>query len=84
MSRAVTINEINWSERDRSVRHNDVTENGVAFSWELAGPDGARFWLYREPEMTDEQMAAANNQLHRDRDVVGMIKVIRLEYRENG
>lgn len=45
---------------------------GVAFTWELAGPQGASFYLMREPRHTDEQIAAAKRWLRSERDVVSI------------
>ena len=43
---------------------------GVPMHWELAGPDGASYVLYRFPHHTDAEIGAAESKIRRDRDVV--------------
>jgi hypothetical protein len=56
-------------------KYHDVTPNGVAFAWWLAGPAGAGFALMREPHQTDADIDEAGAYLRRERDVVGSIKI---------
>src|ERR1700694_4557734 len=57
---------------DRCRRFGNVTLNGVVFAYELAGPHGADYELFREPKHTDDQIEAAKSQLRRDHDVVSI------------
>jgi hypothetical protein len=50
--------------------YRDVTPNGVAFDWWLAGPDGAGFSLFQEPHHTPEDIDNAKRYLRSERDVV--------------
>ena len=43
---------------------------GVPMHWELAGPDGASYVLYRFPHHTDAEIGAAESKIRRDQDVV--------------
>lgn len=54
----------------KAKKWNEVTRNGVFYSWELAGPNGASFVLYRESHHTDEDIRLSERQLRNDRDVV--------------
>jgi hypothetical protein len=56
------------------------TSNGVPYEWHLVGPEGASFTLHPEYKQTDKQIEEAQRELHRDRDVVGMIKVQRANH----
>lgn len=58
-------------------KHGDVI-NGVAFDWYLAGPKGASFTLIDEGQ-SDEQFTVAEDDLHISRDVIGAIKLARVE-----
>ena len=62
-------------ELERNRKFGDVTSNGVVFDWELAGPNGARFLLFREPFHSDDDLHKAVKQIQIDRDVVGLVKV---------
>jgi hypothetical protein len=67
---------------EQALRYNDyvMTPNGkMAFEWELAGPDGARFRLLREPKHTADDVRIAKNELKRNRDVVGNIAILNLD-----
>lgn len=44
-----------------------VTDNGVVFDWDLAGPHGAQFILFRESHHTGEDLRAADAWLRRTR-----------------
>lgn len=44
-----------------------VTDHGVVFDWDLAGPRGAQFILFRESHHTDEDLRAAEAWLRRHR-----------------
>lgn len=59
----------------------DVTKNGVAYDWSLAGSAGAVFTLIRERHHSDEDIAAAVSELRMDRDVVGKVGVAMLSER---
>ena len=48
----------------------DVTANGVAYDWGLAGPGGGWFRLLREPHHTDADITTAKHQLRASQDVV--------------
>ena len=58
------------SDYDKCLRYGDITPNGVAFRWELAGPQGARFCLLRTADVSAEMIADAKAYLRRERDVV--------------
>lgn len=45
-------------------------EGGLFFNEELASCEGMSFLLFREPEHSDEDLAAAKAKLRHDRDVV--------------
>ncbi|WP_425952934.1 hypothetical protein [Ralstonia pseudosolanacearum] len=60
---------------DRFRRLGDVTSNGVAFDWDLAGSAGARFTLIREGHHAAADIDEAARELKRDRDVVGKVQV---------
>jgi len=62
-------------EYRKAVKNGQVTRNGVAYFYFLAGMDGASFTLFRTPSVTDEDIAKAKQWLYRDHDVVGNIKV---------
>jgi hypothetical protein len=57
---------------ERCRRFGSVTRNGIVFHDELAGPGGASFELFREPQHTDADLAVAEAQLRHDRDVVNI------------
>jgi len=50
----------------------NVTRNGMVFDYELAGPHGAAFELFREPSHSDEDVELAKSQLRQDHDVVNI------------
>lgn len=81
MSRDLTASGLVYSpvEVARLKRLNCVTRSGVAYDEELAGPNGMRFVLMKEVGTTDEALAQAVRQLRCDRDVVGAIKVVKIE-----
>lgn len=60
---------------ERNRRFLQVTRSGVVYDEELAGPGGMSFVLLREPDTTDQMLHDAVEQLRRDRDVVGRVKV---------
>jgi hypothetical protein len=70
-----TTLEYSPANLERNRKFGLVTKSGVVYDEELAGPSGMTFVLLRESHTTDEMIAAAALQLHRDRDVVGSIKV---------
>lgn len=63
------------AELDRLKMLKSMTRNGVVFHGELAGPGGMSFVLLREAGTTDEMLGSAVEQLRRDQDVVGAIRV---------
>lgn len=50
----------------------EVTENGVRYNSELAGPGGASFVLFKFPDTTKEQLREAAAEIRRKDDVVRM------------
>jgi hypothetical protein len=67
---------------EQALRYNDyvMTPNGkMAFEWELAGPDGARFRLLREPKHTTDDVGIAKYKLKSNQDVVGNIAILNLD-----
>ena len=62
-------------EMARYKARGQLTQAGVAYHEELAGPGGMSFILLREPGTTEEMLLASERQLRRDRDVVGEIRV---------
>jgi hypothetical protein len=60
----------------RAKLYHDVTPNGVAFDWWLAGPNGAGFALMAEPHHAPEDIDNAKRHLRAERDVV-TISVLR-------
>lgn len=71
----LTSLEFSRATLERNRRLGYVTRSGVVFDEELAGPGGMSFVLLREDETTEKMIADAVEQLSRDRDVVGSIKV---------
>ncbi len=63
-------------------RHGCVTRSGVVYDEELAGPGGMSFVLLPESHTTPEMLQAAVAQLRADRDVVGTIKLGRVNFEE--
>jgi hypothetical protein len=57
---------------ERCRKLGEVTENGVVYDWELAGPSGAAYELFREPRHTDQDIAEADKHLRAHHDVVTM------------
>jgi hypothetical protein len=55
-----------------------TTCGGVAYDEELAGPNGMRYVLMKEPGTTLVALEEAVQQLRCDRDVVGAIKVVEI------
>ena len=47
------------------------------YASELAGPEGARFWLFKEKHHREEDIKVAIRYLKRSFDVVGRIKIIK-------
>jgi hypothetical protein len=45
---------------------------GVPYYWELSGPDGGWFLLFKLPHHTDEDIQAAAKKLYQDQDVTGI------------
>lgn len=56
-----------------------VPGTNVAYDDALADSNGAHFWLFREPETTDDELRRAMRRLREDRDVVGPIRIIDLK-----
>jgi hypothetical protein len=57
---------------ERCRRFGNITHNGIVFDWELAGPEGASYELFREPSQSDQDIASAVSQLRADHDVVSL------------
>jgi hypothetical protein len=57
---------------ERCRRFGNITRNGIVFDWELAGPNGASYELFRQPNHSDEDIACAISQLRADHDVVSL------------
>lgn len=57
---------------ERCRRYGNITRNGIVFDWELAGPNGASYELFREPKQSDEDIEHAASQLRADHDVVSL------------
>lgn len=51
----------------------ETTSNGVRYEWWLAGPEGARFLIFKDNH-TDEEVNEAIKELRRQRDVVTLRK----------
>ena len=67
-----TRKEAFYALRDKCKRHHDVTSNGIAFTWDLAGMDGASFTLLKETKHTDGDINFAKSELRSQRDVVSI------------
>ena len=50
----------------------EYTSNAIAYTWELAGSEGASFILYPNKDHTQKQIADAKRELRNQRDVVHM------------
>ena len=57
---------------EKAKKWGNVTGNGIAYEWELAGSEGASFLLLREPHHTDEDIKQAKRYLCAHRDVVSI------------
>lgn len=53
-----------------ALHEHDRVAHGVYYDWGLAGPGGAWFTLIRTPDITVEQLKAAEAEIRRNRDVV--------------
>ncbi len=51
---------------------NEYTNNGIMYTWELAGSNGASFILFPNSDHTPEQIQAAKQELRDSRDVVAL------------
>lgn len=59
-----------WESRLRSARRcHDVTPNGIAYHWELAGGRGGDYYLLREAQHTPDVIEEAANYLRGSHDV---------------
>lgn len=58
------------AELAKAHRLREVTPNGIAFDWWLVNSQGAGFALFRAPQHTDADIAAAKSYLRRERDVL--------------
>jgi hypothetical protein len=67
------------SDVERNRRFGEVTSNGVVFDYTLAGSFGATFTLIREEGHSDEDLEIAAKELWRYRDVIGKIRIARVE-----
>lgn len=50
----------------------EYTENGMLYTWELAGPNGASFILYPDQRHTKEDIDKAKALLRHNQDVVSL------------
>ena len=50
----------------------DQKTEGVSYYWELSGPDGAWFLLFKEPHHTIKDIVDAAAKLQDDHDVTGV------------
>ncbi len=50
----------------------EYTKNGIMYTWELAGSQGASFILFPTADNTQEQINAAKQDLRDSRDVVSL------------
>lgn len=50
----------------------DQVFEGVYYSWDLAGPDGATFEIYRMPHHSDADVNKCRSHIKKNRDVVRM------------
>lgn len=50
----------------------ETTSNGIEYSWELAGSQGAAFILYPASEHSHDDIQKAKNELRDSRDVVSI------------
>ncbi len=57
---------------NRCLRFGDITGNGIVFDWGLAGPNGAWFLLFKEPQHTKDDIDRAKHWLRQRRDVVSI------------
>lgn len=67
--------EYSQANLERNRKFGMITESGVVYDEEIAGPGGMSFVLLRERVTTQDMLDSAVRQLRRDRDVVGSIKV---------
>lgn len=54
-----------------------LLDKRMFYASELAGPEGARFWLFKEKHHREEDIKVATRYLKRSFDVVGRIKIIK-------
>ena len=64
------MKETGISRIQRAIRFGDVTDNGIAFEWGLAGMEGAWFTLLPEDCHTALDVEKAKKELRSQRDVV--------------
>lgn len=50
----------------------EYTKNGVPYTWELSGPDGAAFILYPKPEHTAEDIKRAKAYIRANQDATSI------------
>jgi hypothetical protein len=54
-----------------------LLDKRMFYTSELAGQEGARFWLFKEKHHTAEDIEIARRYLKAQRDVVGFIEIIK-------
>lgn len=57
---------------DKAKSIGDVTENDVAYEYDIFGPDGAHFYLLKEKHHTEDQLNIAKSLIRRDRDALSV------------
>ncbi len=63
----------NFQKRiDKAKLIGDVTDNDVAYEYDIFGQDGAHFYLLKESHHTQEQLKIAKSQIRRDHDVMSI------------
>ena len=60
----------------RNGKYDSLLDKRVYYGMELAGFEGARFWLFKEEHHTEEDIKIATRYLKIQHDVAGRIKII--------
>jgi len=63
---------------------NSLLDKRMFYAFELAGPQGARYWLFKEKHHRKEDIEVAKRYLKRSFDVVGSIKIVENKINKNG
>jgi hypothetical protein len=61
----------------RNGKYDSLLDKRIYYGMELAGLEGARFWLFREEHHTEEDIKIAKRYLKCQRDVIGRIQTIK-------